>query len=42
MNPEVSKKAYTVFHCDTVEIPPMTLRAGDAVDSYDLTPHYDE
>ena len=42
MNQEVIDRAYTVFHYDKIKIPPMTLRAGDAVDSYDLTPPYDE
>ena len=42
MNQKVIDQAYTVFHCDQIEIPPMTLRAGDAVDSYDLPTAYDE
>lgn len=42
MNKEVSHRAYTVFHCDAIETPPITLRAGDAIDSYDLTPPYDK
>ena len=42
MNKELIQNAYTVFHNDLVKIPPMTLRAGDAVDSYDLPSPYDE
>lgn len=42
MNPELIQSAYNIFHHDLVKIPPMTLRAGDAVDSYDLPIPYDE
>ena len=42
MNQELIESAYVVFHYDLTKIPPMTLRAGDAVDSYDLPPPYDE
>ena len=42
MNSELSKWAYTAFESDSIKIPPMTLRGGDAVDSYDLPPPYDE
>ena len=41
MNSEFSNLAYTAFHSDSIKIPPMTLRGGDAVDSYDLAPDYD-
>ncbi len=42
MNQELIQSAYGVFHDELVKIPPMTLRGGDAVDSYDLPPPYDE
>ena len=42
MNREVIERAYVVFHCEEVEIPPMTLRAGNAVDSYDSIIPYDQ
>ncbi len=42
MNQELIQSAYGVFHDELVKIPPMTLRGGDAVDSYDLAPPYDE
>jgi hypothetical protein len=42
MNPFVSQSAYAVFHNGLIKIPPMTLRAGNAVDSYELPPPYDE
>ena len=42
MNPLVSERAYAVFHRDKIKYPPMTLRAGFAVDSYELPPPYDE
>ncbi len=42
VNPELIQSAYQVFHQDLTKIPPMTLRGGDAVDSYDLPPSYDE
>ncbi|AFZ38180.1 hypothetical protein Sta7437_4739 (plasmid) [Stanieria cyanosphaera PCC 7437] len=41
-NKKVSERAYAVFHTDSLKIPPMTLRAGNAVDSYKLPPPYDE
>ncbi len=42
MNSELNNLAYTAFESDSIKIPPMTLRAGDAVDSYDLPLPYDE
>ena len=42
MNRELIQSAYAVFHHDSNTIPPMTLRGGDAVDSYDLPSPYDE
>ncbi|BAU63055.1 hypothetical protein STA3757_04100 [Stanieria sp. NIES-3757] len=41
-NKKISQRAYVVFHNDSLKIPPMTLRAGNAVDSYKLPPPYDE
>ncbi len=42
MNQELIQNAYDVFHDNSVKEPPMTLRAGDAIDSYDIPPNYDE
>ena len=42
MNLDLIKLINHVFEDTTVKIPPMTLRAGDAVDSYDLPTAYDE
>ena len=42
MNRELIQNAYDVFHDDSVKVPPMSLRAGDAIDSYDFPPPYDE
>ncbi len=42
MNRELIQNAYDVFYDNSVKVPPMTLRAGDAIDSYDLPPPYDE
>ncbi len=42
INLELIQNAYEVFYDDSVKIPPMTLRAGDAIDSYDIPPPYDE
>ncbi len=42
MNKELIQSAYCIFHHDLVKVPPMALRAGDAVDSYDLPSPYDE
>ena len=38
---EIIKRAYEVFRADVDSIPPITLRGGDAVDSYDAPPPYD-
>jgi hypothetical protein len=35
-------RAYTVFYDRAIDFPPMSLRAGDAIDSYALPPAYDE
>lgn len=42
MNLDLIKIIYEVFEDTTVAIPPMTLRAGNAVDSYDNPTAYDE
>jgi hypothetical protein len=42
MNLGLIKLINEVFKDTTVDIPPMTLRAGNAVDSYDLPTAYDE
>lgn len=42
MNLGLIKLIDKVFKETTEEIPPMTLRAGNAVDSYDNPPDYDE
>lgn len=38
---EIIRRAKEVFHGDVLAIPPMTLRGGYAVDSYDFAPPYD-
>ena len=42
MNLSLIKLINEVFKNTTVDIPPMTLRAGNAVDSYDLPTDYEE
>ena len=42
INQELIQNAYEVFYDESVKIPPMTLRAGDAIDGYDIPPPYDE
>ena len=42
MNLGLIKLINTVFEDATVKTPPMTLRAGNAVDSYDNPTAYDE
>ncbi len=42
MNLDLIELVNTVFDGATVKTPPMTLRGGNAVDSYDLPPEYDE
>ncbi len=37
----IRRQAFDVFHPDLEAVPPMTLRGGDAVDSYDNPPPYD-
>lgn len=41
MHDDLIRRAYRVFRPDPREIPPMTLRGGDAMDSYDEPPPYD-
>ena len=38
---EITSRAYEVFRADVAASPPMTLRGGDAVDSYWSAPPYD-
>jgi hypothetical protein len=38
---EIIKRAYEAFRADVECVPPITLRAGDALDSYDEPPPYD-
>lgn len=38
---EITSRAYQVFRADVAASPPMTLRGGDAVDSYWSAPPYD-
>jgi uncharacterized protein DUF6714 len=38
---EIIKRAYHLFKADVESIPPITLRGGDALDSYDEPPPYD-
>lgn len=38
---EIAGRAFEAFHADASALPPMTLRGGDAVDSYDDPPPYD-
>jgi len=38
---EIVKRAYEVFKADVESTPPITLRGGDALDSYDEPPPYD-
>ena len=42
MNLDLIELVNTVFDGATVKTPPMSLRGGNAVDSYDLPPEYDE
>lgn len=37
----ISRRAFEVFHLDAKAVPSMTMRGGDAVDSYDAPPPYD-
>jgi len=38
---EIVRRAYAAFRSDYEALPPLTLRGGDAVDSYDEPPPYD-
>ena len=38
---QIVRRAYEVFHADIDAIPPITLRGGDALDSYAEAPPYD-
>ena len=39
--PKLVTDAFTLFEKQVAQLPPLTLRGGDAVDSYDLPPVYD-
>jgi hypothetical protein len=41
MDQDIIKRAYAVFHTDVDALPPLTLRGGDAIDSYASPPPYD-
>ncbi len=41
MDQEITRRAFEVFQADAASVPPMTLRGGNAVDSYDVPPPYD-
>ncbi len=41
MRSEISRRASEVFHADTLAAPQMTLRGGEAEDSYNVAPPYD-
>jgi len=41
MHQDIIKRAYVVFQPDVDALPPLTLRGGDAVDSYAFPPPYD-
>ncbi len=41
MREDISRRAFEVFRDDASAMPPMTLRGGDAVDSYYSPPPYD-
>lgn len=41
MHEEIGRRAFEVFGADVEAVPPMTLRAGDAVDAYADPPPYD-
>lgn len=38
---EIIRRAYAAFHADLASAPPLTLRGGDALDSYDTPPPLD-
>ena len=38
---EIIQRAYAVFHTDADTLPPITLRGGNALDSYDEPPPFD-
>src|SRR5262245_60307702 len=38
---KIIKRAYQAFKADVEAVPPITLRGGDALDSYDEPPPYD-
>jgi hypothetical protein len=42
MASSIVDQAYAVFHDHSIEFPPMSLRAGNAIDSYEMPPAYDE
>lgn len=41
MPQDLARRAYEAFKQDADALPPMTLRGGDAADSYDMPPPYD-
>jgi hypothetical protein len=41
MRSEISRRAGEVFHADILAAPQMTLRGGEAEDSYNIAPPYD-
>lgn len=41
MRSEISQRASEVFHADKLATPQITLRGGDAVDSYNVVPPHD-
>ncbi len=41
MDQGIIKRAFEVFQADVTAVPPMMLRGGYAVDSYDIPPPYD-
>jgi hypothetical protein len=41
MRAEIVRRAYEAFRADSESLPVLTLRGGNAVDSYDLPPPYD-
>jgi hypothetical protein len=41
MRSDISRRASEVFHADILAVPQMTLRGGEAEDSYNVAPAYD-
>jgi hypothetical protein len=38
---EIARRAFEIFQLDATESPPLTLRGGNAIDSYSSPPPYD-